>query len=64
MKKTLAMLLALLMLLPAFTACAESETNTETTAADATVDVTAGAEEETVPEETEMTRATTPDNLP
>ena len=64
MKKTLAVLLALLMLLPAFTACAESETNTETTAADATVDVTAGAEEETVPEETEMTRATTPDNLP
>ncbi len=64
MKKTLSILLALLMLLPTFTACAESETNTETTEADSTVDVTAGAEEETVPEETEMTRANTPDTLP
>ncbi len=64
MKKTLSILLALLMLLPTFTSCAESETNTETTEADTTVDVTAGAEEETVPEETEMTRANTPDTLP
>ena len=63
MKKTLAMLLALLMLLPMFTACAESGTNEENTDSGAS-DVAPEAVEEVVPEETEITRANTPDTLP
>lgn len=63
MKKTLAMLLALLMLLPAFTACAESGTNEET-ASTGSSDAAPDVSEETVPEETEITRQNMPDTLP
>ncbi|MBR5313228.1 MAG: hypothetical protein IKU40_10150 [Clostridia bacterium] len=63
MKKSLSMLLALLMLLPTFTACAESGTNEETTAS-ASSDVAPEVAEEVVPEEPEITRQTMPDNLP
>ena len=60
MKKTLSVLLALLMLLPTITSCAESETNTDA----GTTDAAAAEVAEEVPEETEITRANTPDNLP
>ena len=63
MKKSISILLALLMLLPTFTACAESGTNEETTApvsSDAAPEVV----EEAAPEEVEITRQTMPDNLP
>ena len=63
MKKSLSILLALLMLLPTFTACAESGTNEETTAP-ASSDVAPEVVEEAVPEEPEITRANMPDNLP
>lgn len=63
MKKSLSVLLALLMLLPTFTACAESGTNEETTAP-ASSDVAPEVVEEAVPEEPEITRANMPDNLP
>jgi hypothetical protein len=63
MKKSLSVLLALLMLLPTFTACAESGTNEETTAP-ASSDVAPEVVEEAAPEETEITRANMPDNLP
>ncbi len=62
MKKTLALLLALLMLAPTFASCAESDTNTDAETAATSGDTPAA--EETVPEETEMTRQNTPDTLP
>ena len=63
MKKSISILLALLMLLPTFTACAESGTNEETTAP-VSSDVAPEVVEEAAPEEVEITRQTMPDNLP
>jgi len=61
MKKHLSLLLALLMLAPAIVSCAE----TEDTASPDTPDVSADAgTEETVPEETEISRENYPDTLP
>ena len=62
MKKRLSLLLALLMLVPAFVSCAETE---DTASANAAPDVSADASAaETVPEETEISRANYPDTLP
>jgi len=61
MKKHLSLLLVLLMLAPAIVSCAE----TEDTASPDTPDVSADAgTEETVPEETEISRENYPDTLP
>ena len=62
MKKQLSLLLALLMLAPAIVSCAETE---DTASPDAAPEVSADAgTEETAPEETEISRANMPDNLP
>ena len=63
MKKTLSVLLALLMLLPTVTSCAESGTNEETADSGAS-DIAPEVAEEAAPEETEITRQNMPDNLP
>ena len=61
MKKYLSLLLAVLMLTPAFTACAESADDTSSAG---TPDVSAEqTAEEAVPEETEITRENYPDTL-
>ncbi len=61
MKKILALLLCALMLAPTFVSCADSGETADSTG---TSSGTPGTAEDTVPEETEITRATTPDNLP
>ena len=62
MKKHLSLLLALLMLAPAIVSCAETE---DTASPDATPAVSGEqVSEETVPEETEISRENIPDNLP
>jgi len=62
MKKHLSLLLALLMLVPAIVSCAETE---DTASPDATPTVSGEqVSEETVPEETEISRENYPDTLP
>ena len=61
MKKLLSLLLALIMCAPAFVSCAETE---ETASQDSTAPSAVEGVEETVAEETEVSRENIPDNLP
>lgn len=62
-KKALALILAILMLLPAAVACAETNNGPETTAPDAATVAPSPADAETEPEETELKSSTLPETL-